>query len=543
MTSRLLLWLLLCSQPLTVLAGTPTYAIIIGNNRAPVDDPSLPALQYADDDAAAMYELLVDLGVQATLLAVLDPTSQALYPRARDAARTPNKAQLDAALSGIADKLAAHRGNADLLFYYSGHGSVRPPEAPRLALLDTALTQRVLYDEVIAPLNTRYTHLLIDACHAAAIVRPRGTSELSSAPLDAQAIGALWKTNTLARFPHTGALIAASANDETHEWSELAHGVFTHELLSGLRGAADVNADGRIEYSELHAFIASANERVADARAKPRVSATPPQTNQHAALVELTAPAGATGWLEGTLSRVGRIFIETARGVRLLDVHAEAGHALRILVPSQEELFVRSEHDEARVVLARAETQSLAALSYRPSSTQARGAIDEAYARGLFKAQFGPAYYQGFVAGAGIAPVELHTPRVVTVSEAPRTSVSGNKAITIAAAAVGAVALVGAGTFAGLAIDARNRSLAPVPPPDDLPDDSDSDDNDDDDAIAPAATRPDPTAFAITASALGAAAAVAAVLVAVYWPRNAPALAFTADVSARSASFGLVLRY
>ena len=54
-------------------------------------------------------------------------------------------------------------------------------------------------------------------------------------------------------------ILATTLGQQAHEWSAIESGVFTHELLSGLLGAADVNADQRIEYTELQAFIAAAN--------------------------------------------------------------------------------------------------------------------------------------------------------------------------------------------------------------------------------------------------------------------------------------------
>jgi uncharacterized caspase-like protein len=48
--------------------------------------------------------------------------------------------------------------------------------------------------------------------------------------------------------------MASASNTQAHEWDDYQTGVFTHELLSGLRGGADVNGDGRVEYSEMAAF-------------------------------------------------------------------------------------------------------------------------------------------------------------------------------------------------------------------------------------------------------------------------------------------------
>ena len=64
--------------------------------------------------------------------------------------------------------------------------------------------------------------------------------------------------NSLARFPNVGAIMATASDAESHEWDAIEQGVFTHELISALRGAADVNGDGKIEYSEASAFFNAA---------------------------------------------------------------------------------------------------------------------------------------------------------------------------------------------------------------------------------------------------------------------------------------------
>ncbi|MEL6188078.1 MAG: hypothetical protein AAFU79_25930, partial [Myxococcota bacterium] len=54
------------------------------------------------------------------------------------------------------------------------------------------------------------------------------------------------------RVSGTVLLRAASAGEAAQESSELGGAVFTHALLVGLRGAADVDADGRVSLSELY---------------------------------------------------------------------------------------------------------------------------------------------------------------------------------------------------------------------------------------------------------------------------------------------------
>src|SRR4029453_685441 len=125
----------------------------------------------------------------------------------------------------------------------------------------------MLYQRLLGELRARYVHLLVDACHAEAVVRPRDAQAEVVKVSQGELVDYLAGT-TLARFPHVGAIIASSANTQAHEWDAYRGGVFTHEVLSGLRGAADVNGDRLVEYSELAAFLSAANGAVMDARAR-----------------------------------------------------------------------------------------------------------------------------------------------------------------------------------------------------------------------------------------------------------------------------------
>ena len=80
-------------------------------------------------------------------------------------------------------------------------------------------------------------------------------------------------------------MLAHSADQQTHEWERWQGGIFTHELVSGLRGAADLNGDGAIEYSELGAFISAANSGVSDPHARLEVAVRPPRGDERAPLI------------------------------------------------------------------------------------------------------------------------------------------------------------------------------------------------------------------------------------------------------------------
>src|SRR5205085_8359123 len=135
------------------------------------------------------------------------------------------------------------------------------------------------------------------------------------------------------RYLRVGMAIASSRDGVAHEWDLYQSGVFTHELISALRGAADVNGDGRVEYSELGAFLSAANREVQDPRARLRAVVWPPQAAPRAAIADLAISRG-NARLTHIPAAAAPFFIEDARGNRLADGHPELGSTMSLSLPA-----------------------------------------------------------------------------------------------------------------------------------------------------------------------------------------------------------------
>src|SRR5207244_11791453 len=99
------------------------------------------------------------------------------YGDAAQLARAPSLQELDAVVRELGEKMRSdsERGDEPVLFLtYSGHGAQADDGPAFLAMSDGALTRDILYRKVLAALPARFVHLLIDACHAEAIVGSRG---------------------------------------------------------------------------------------------------------------------------------------------------------------------------------------------------------------------------------------------------------------------------------------------------------------------------------------------------------------------------------
>ncbi|HEX6272800.1 MAG TPA: caspase family protein [Polyangiaceae bacterium] len=391
---------------------TRLHAVVIGNNRAfagnAAGSESAP-LRFADDDAAAFFEFIDDAAKSGELLTVMDDETQRLYPRLASRARAPTLAALKSAVARVAahvesDRAGGHRSVVTVFF--SGHGAVDEGGTPALALFDAGLTQDLLYRELLEKLPADEVHLLIDACHAEAVVRPRDAEVVRVSPGQANRF---LVQSTLSRFPHVGAILAATTNAKAHEWDAIGHGVFTHELLSALRGAADVNRDRRVEYSEVYAFMASANRRVDDVRAQLAIVAKPPEGNRRAVLVELSSfPSARFAWLARVPGRHGVVEIGDARGRRIATLHTDQEFAADVLLPAGGTLYVRAGEREARFKPSGGDVVTYERLSFARRSSRERGALDDALRRGLFAAPYGRRYYDGVVDQTpALAPVEF----------------------------------------------------------------------------------------------------------------------------------------
>lgn len=252
---------------------TQRFALVVGSN-ATLNAQQSP-LRFADDDAARMAELLREQGVVTTLVTEFDQESQALFPGLVQTAKPAHRESVMAAHRAQVARMqrAASTGPVEYMIYYSGHGDIGPDGQGFLTLTgQTKLTRHDLFTELLGSSPAHYNHIIVDACRSEEFVLSRGDHkgwkpDRTEADYS-QAVTDYLAKQHLGHFPNTGVVLASSVDQQTHEWAHYRGGVFTHELLSGMRGAADINGDGTVEYSELGAFVSAANSGVRDPRAK-----------------------------------------------------------------------------------------------------------------------------------------------------------------------------------------------------------------------------------------------------------------------------------
>lgn len=228
MTLRLRILLVVAALvPSTTLAGPlERYSLVIGANNG---GPDRPTLKYAVSDAERFARVLVELGgVRAENELVL---------------RDPQVSSLLAALDDLGARLADARrrggasGRTELFLYYSGHADEKG-----LLLGEDRLSYRSLRDRLDA-MQADVRIAVLDACASGAFTRLKGGKSRPPFLVDESA----------AMRGHAF-LTSSSETESAQESDRIRASYFTHYLVSGFRGAADMSGDGRVTLNEAYQF-------------------------------------------------------------------------------------------------------------------------------------------------------------------------------------------------------------------------------------------------------------------------------------------------
>lgn len=382
----------------------PHYALIVAHNGS--NDPKVAPLSFADDDGARYFELFAPRTREAVLLTVLDAETQRRHPGLAARTRPPSRRELEAALGRLNARIAADRAAGEepvLFFVYSGHGQRGAAGEGTISLLGEPFTRTDLFERVLAPTEASFVHLIIDACDSYYLVNTRGL--LPTEAGQGQVVARYLDGRSLARFPHVGAVLSTARQRESHEWAAIGAGVFSHQVRSALSGAADVNLDGRVEYSELKAFVAAANLRVEDPRGRLEIFAQPPARDRSAPLADLGGRSEQS-FLLVPADVAERLWVEDERGVRVVEFNKERERALVVALPAGRSYFLHSRSAEARFGAGPAgSVTDAASLAWVERGIASRGSLDEAFREHLFQVPFGARFYRGFVSSSHDVPV------------------------------------------------------------------------------------------------------------------------------------------
>ncbi|MEO1173635.1 MAG: hypothetical protein AAFX94_16535, partial [Myxococcota bacterium] len=303
--------------------GTDGYALVVTNNRSL--DLARPDLRYADDDGAQWAQLFSEiLGPERVeLLTRFDSESRRLYAEERTAPRPPTRENLERALQRLEDRLTTDTVAKDVYLVFAGHGDIA--DGVGFLELEDSRFDAYALEAILTRLQGHRVHVVLDSCNSYFMLNPRSASVKRWEPPETG------HQSVLERFPNVGAVISTSAEALTYEWSELQSGVFSYELRSGLRGAADADGDGTISYIELEAFVSVAHAPVENELYRPKVFARAPE--QDSASTFLDTRASSSLVLRLTNPEELRLTFRDQFGIRILDVNKEAGTELTLRLP------------------------------------------------------------------------------------------------------------------------------------------------------------------------------------------------------------------
>jgi uncharacterized caspase-like protein len=211
-------------------------AVIIGIN----DYYRVGKLKYCVADAKAVRDQLVRGGVFAPGDVVL---------MTDDASEPQNKPTLGNLQSRLENLHTFAKGADTLLVFFAGHGEMTGEGEQRHGVLipiDGSKTRGIPLADIrawLAKCEARNTLLILDACHA-------GEGERAVRTI----------APTLAAG--AGLVVLASCTEDQQSYDVLdesdpkkGHGVFSHFLVSGLAGDADLNGDLQVTLDELYAYV------------------------------------------------------------------------------------------------------------------------------------------------------------------------------------------------------------------------------------------------------------------------------------------------
>lgn len=216
------------AAPASAALPVQRYLLVVGANAGGADRGRL---QYAVSDAERFARVMVELGG---------------VPQANEVLlRQPRLAELIAALDQLHARVkdarrAKDAGRIEVILYYSGHA-----DEQGILLGNDRYSYRTLRDRLDEmPADVRIA--VLDACASGAFTRLKGGRARPPFLVDESA------------DMRGHAFLTSSAETESAQESDRIHGsYFTHYLISGFRGAADLSGDGKITLNEAYQFAFS----------------------------------------------------------------------------------------------------------------------------------------------------------------------------------------------------------------------------------------------------------------------------------------------
>ncbi len=223
------------------------WILLVGVNQYQ-DEANLPSLQYSALDCQGLGEALKE--------ATESFKAKEMFVHHDFVTQQPQLAAVSATLEHI---VTTAQPDDTILFYFSGHGILETQtqqvvlclnDTHKDRLLDTGLALNDLLQK-LGNCAASQQLVWLDACHSGGMTL-RGTSKVSLADPSSQLVKVLRHKASQSKGFY--ALLSCDQTQQSWEFPELGHGVFTYYLMRGLRGEA-ANSQGEIEADALYQYV------------------------------------------------------------------------------------------------------------------------------------------------------------------------------------------------------------------------------------------------------------------------------------------------
>ncbi len=310
-----LIVLLLCLVTLGESKEIRRFALAVGSNFG--GDERVP-LRYATTDASSFLSVLNQMGGVSKSDTIL--------------LKEPTKAQFETMLQVMRkriERVSSAQIKTEVILYYSGHANDKG-----LLLGEELFGYRELRG-AINSIGSDVKITILDACASGSITRFKGGLRRKAFLVD--------ESTDMKGY----AFITSSSGDEVSQESDKISGsFFTHYLVSGLRGAADISGDGKVTLSEAYQF--AFNETLSNTE-KTQGGA------QHANYdMKLTGTGDvvftdvrqiSSGLLLGETVR-GRVFVRNQDGHLIVELNKQAGRSIELGLEPNEYVVSLEQKDD-----------------------------------------------------------------------------------------------------------------------------------------------------------------------------------------------------
>lgn len=287
---------------LTEESAVRRFGIFIGSNYG---GPGRSTLLYASSDAEKFSQVLYEMGglEGGDSILLIDP----------------NPAAVKSSFIRIQNRIKIAKRDSlrvEFLFYYSGHSDEKG-----LLLGTSGLPFMELKKEINA-VGADVNIAVLDSCYSGTFTRLKGGTRKPPFMLD----------QSVETKGHAF-LTSSSADEAAQESDALGASFFTHYFISGLRGAADSNRDGKITLHEAHAYAASETLiRTSNSQAGPQHPSYDINLSGSGDLV-LTDLRSTSAQILLDQNMEGRLFIRDHSNRLVTELRKDKGLSISIALP------------------------------------------------------------------------------------------------------------------------------------------------------------------------------------------------------------------